>query len=119
MWLMDVPRPAAEDEKRFIGGMHLRRAYATRPLAELIVDQSLIRVQIRYKWMRRFFLGRFPVVEIALEGARARPGAMMFSGGVDLDGVAGGDYRSVFFSCNESTRQQLLDLLKRRGVTTG
>ena len=122
---MSVDRPST-GEQRFIGGMYLRggayalRYHANRPMAELVVEQSLIRIRLRHTLMRLLFLGRFPVVELALEGARATPtGSTMLTRGIELSGYDRGDYRSVQFSCNKSTQQRLLDLLRMRGVAAG
>jgi hypothetical protein len=120
---MSVDRPLT-GEQRFNGGMYYRggahAAHANRPMAELVVDQSLIRIRLRHKWMRRLFLGRFPVVELALEGARAKPsGSTMLTRAIELSGYDRGEYRSVLFSCNKSTQQRVIDLLRTRGVTAG
>jgi hypothetical protein len=131
---MSASRLSTEEEQRFIGGMRVSLAgrtlegwswdmdcaNASHPRAELIVDETSIRVRLRFRWMRRV-LGRLcPAVEIALEGSRARPsGRTTMTRAVILNGIAGGDHRSVIFWCTKRTQRRLLDLLKQRGVATG
>jgi hypothetical protein len=119
--------------ERFIGGMRvslsgrtLERwswcdmdcANASRPLAELTIDGSLLRVRLRYAPMRHLF-GRFcPTVETSLESLRAKAvGKTGITRGVILNGASGRMHESVIFWCSKKTQDRLVAALGRLGVT--
>jgi hypothetical protein len=121
------------NEERFIGGMRVSLrgrtlegwswgdvdcANASRPLAELTIKGSSLRVRLRYRWLRRLLGQICPVVEVSLDGLHVRPiGSTPMTRAVVINGTSGGKHRSVVFWCSKATQARLLDVLQRRGVT--
>src|SRR5215211_1288327 len=122
--------PRMDREQRFVGGMrtYLSRApkhplwslgaNASRPLAELVVDDEWIRLQLRYRPMRALVGGLIRPFEVRVHGARADPfGRTPATRGVLVRGTGSDGEATAIFWCSRERQRQVLDLLRQRGAT--
>jgi hypothetical protein len=82
---------------------------ATRPLAELLIDERAVRVRLRHAAMRQLFGRAVPAFVAPFSAVRARAyGRTVLTRGVLLTGP---ENRSVIFWCSKRTQETILDAL--------
>jgi hypothetical protein len=122
--------PRSVEAQRFIGG--LRTLYwpeqgrpllssmgsnATRPLAELIVDDECVYLRLRHRWMASLFGSQIPPFESRIDGLRAGAfGRLPVTRGVLLEPATSPRDPSAVFWCSRQRQRQVLELLRTRGA---
>jgi hypothetical protein len=82
---------------------------ATWPLAELLIDETRVKVRLRSSWMRRLLAGPMSEFDAPLDAVRVQPyGRYVLTRGVLLTDP---NDRSVIFWCGKHRQSWILDTL--------
>lgn len=110
----------ARADQRFVGGMRWRGSNATRPFAELRVEDEGVCLRLRSRVLRQVVGRWLPTTWILwseIQEVRRIRGGMPLPGNAGLQFVrAGGDAGRLVFWCTNQTGDRVAELLSGRGV---